>query len=104
MYTRRLLPLDTQTRLYSVFVDRMFASLDWREIEMVQLTQEQALAVHAADGVPVAVVDPLSQETYFIVTAQDCDLLRELAEEARVIAAFTEASARNAFARLKDEP
>jgi len=71
---------------------------------MVQLTEEQASAVHAADGQPVPVIDPQSQETYFIVTARDCDLLRELIEEERVVAAFATASARNAIARLQEEP
>ena len=71
---------------------------------MVQLTPELVQALHLAHGKPLAVVDPGSHETYYIVTERDHELLKELEDEEQAVAAFTKASLRNAIARLEEEP
>jgi hypothetical protein len=71
---------------------------------MVQLTLELASAIHSAGREPLAVFDPASQQTFYIVTAHDRELLRELVEEERVVSAFVEASSRDVISRLKEAP
>jgi hypothetical protein len=71
---------------------------------MVQLTPERSEALSSAGGQPLAILDPKTQQTFFIVTPQDFAQLEELRGEDHVLAAFSSASLRDAIQRMESEP
>ncbi|MDZ4685843.1 MAG: hypothetical protein SH850_12310 [Planctomycetaceae bacterium] len=71
---------------------------------MVQLTPEQSEALRSASGQPLAIVDPKTQQTFFIVTSQDVDELNELRNEDHAMSAFSAASLHDSLKRVEANP
>ncbi len=71
---------------------------------MIELTAQQQQALDGARGEPLALIDPRTSATYFLVPKSEYEAVREALEDERVQKGVRAVALRNAIGREDDEP